>query len=76
MSKLTKGSKVSPQARLPALNIGISPAKSKSDSPGSTNNMLGSSGATITTTVESLETETENGANNQRKDKITNLDML
>lgn len=83
LTKLTKGSKVSPQ--LPALNnTGDSPVKSKStgssrrDSAMSITAESGASGLTLATTVDM--TDDDNGSNvnpnSQRKNKISNLDML
>ena len=81
LSKLTKGSKVSPQ--LPALNnSGDSPVKSKStgssrqDSALSITAESGASGLTLATTVDMADEETGANPNSQRKNKISNLDML
>lgn len=80
LNKLTKGSKVSPQ--VPTLTpSGESPVKSKSNSRRDSNISVacesGTSGMTLTTTLDMTEDEpTNTNTNSQRKNKISNLDML
>ena len=79
-SKKVKGSKVSPKP-LPALNnTGSSPVKSKMgqrrESSLSLAGESGASGLTLTTTIDPMDEESSSIDNNQRKDKISNLDML
>lgn len=72
-----KTSKVSPHPHLPVLNdAGESPLKSKSVRRNtSTTSLAAASGQTTVTTVD-MEVEEIPSGNNQRKDKISNLDML
>lgn len=78
LGKLTKGSKVSPTPQVPPLNdTGSSPVKSKSTQRQESGSSLAAvSGVTTTTTVDMGIEDLSSNDNNQRKDKMSNLDML